>query len=447
MKQVAVISLGCSKNLVDAEMMMGLLQKAQWQLTEDRAQADVIVVNTCTFIEAAKEESVQEILQAAQYKETGRARLLVVTGCLSQQFREELFREIPEIDILLGTESWERIVEAVERFEREGKSHVAYFDRAPLPDLAALPRERTTPHYSAYVKVAEGCSNGCAFCLIPYVRGRFRSRSVASIVSEVRKMAQEGVREINVIAQDTTSYGRDLENPTTLAALLRELTAIEGIEWVRLLYLYPKYFTDELLQEIVTNPKICKYIDIPLQHISDRILQRMNRRDRKADIISLLEKVRAQAVPITLRTTFIVGFPGETEADFKELCELVKKIRFDRVGVFPYSQENGTPAARMPEQVPDEIKRQRYDILMSMQAAISEQLNRESVGQETVALIETAATAGTPAEGRLISQAPDVDGKVYLENEPDLLPGDFVPVKIMAGYAYDVVAESIGPAY
>ena len=260
-------------------------------------------------------------------------------------------------------------------------------------------------------------------------------------------MAQEGVREINVIAQDTTSYGRDLENPTNLAALLRELTAIEGIEWVRLLYLYPKYFTDELLQEIVTNPKICKYIDIPLQHISDRILQRMNRRDRKADIISLLEKVRAQAVPITLRTTFIVGFPGETEADFKELCELVKKIRFDRVGVFPYSQENGTPAARMPEQVPEEIKRQRYDILMSMQAAISEQLNRESVGQETVALIETAATAETPAEGRLISQAPDVDGKVYLENEPDLLPGDFVPVKIMAGYAYDVVAEPIGPAY
>ncbi len=447
MKKVNVISLGCSKNLVDAEIMMGLMKNAGWVLTDQPAEADAIVVNTCTFIEAAKDESIAEILEAARYKVEGQCRTLIVTGCLSQQFKEELFREIPEIDILLGTDSWERILEALQ--ESETKSEVAYFDRPHMPDFESLPRERTTPKYSAYVKVAEGCSNGCTFCIIPYVRGRFRSRPMQSVMQEVRAMAEEGVREINVIAQDTTSYGRDLENPQSLVDLLKEMEAVESIEWIRLLYLYPKYFTDELLAYIVQSPKVCKYIDIPLQHISDRILQRMNRRDRKADILQLLQKIRAQQTHITLRTTFIVGFPGETEEDFAELCDLVKQIRFDRVGVFMYSQEDGTPAARMEDQVPAEVKEERYHTLMAIQAQISEELNRRSIGEVHPVLIEKLEPQEEQmiAVGRMDTQAPDVDGVVYVENAEDVAPGQFVQVEITDGFAYDLLGQRQGEAY
>lgn len=440
MKKVGVVSLGCSKNLVDAEMMMGLLADAGWELIDDMSQADIIVVNTCTFIEAAKEESIEVILQAAKYKETGHCQMLVVTGCLSQQFKDELFAEIPEIDVLLGTESWQRIVEAVERAEKERQ--VKYFDRPKQPCFDDIPRERTTPYYSAYVKIAEGCSNGCTFCIIPYVRGPFRSREMDSIEAEVRQMAAEGVTEINVIAQDTTSYGRDLAEPKTLVDLLKRLVSIDGIRWIRLLYLYPKYFSDELLDFIVTEDKMCKYIDIPLQHISDRILRQMNRKDRKADILMLLKKIRAATTHVTLRTTFIVGFPGETDADFAELCDLVKTIRFDRVGVFTYSAEDGTPAARMEDQVLPEVKEDRYHQLMAIQAQISEEINRQRVGQCTEALVEDIqeTESGAIAVGRLVDQAPEVDGQVYIEDGGNLAPGYFVPVRITAGYAYDVTA-------
>ncbi|MCI5836572.1 MAG: 30S ribosomal protein S12 methylthiotransferase RimO [Veillonellaceae bacterium] len=448
MKSVGVISLGCSKNLVDAEIMTGLLLRAGWQYTDDLAQAEIIVVNTCTFIEPAKDESILAILTAAKYKETGRCRRLVVTGCLSEQYRTELFKEISEIDVLLGTASWDRIVAAVEAAETEER--VAVYERqSRRVEPAGLPRERTTPDYMAYVKVAEGCSNGCTFCLIPYVRGGFRSRTPESMLQEVRSMAAEGVREINLIAQDTTSYGRDLDEPTTLTALLQQITAVEGIEWVRLLYLYPKYFTDELLAEVVRNPKVCKYIDIPLQHISDPVLQRMHRRDRAADIRALLRKIRAQETYITLRTTFIVGFPGETEDDFRALCDLVREIRFDRVGVFRYSREEGTPAARLPEQIPEEVKEERYHTLMAVQAQISEEINRECVGRRETALVETAAADSEDgvAVGRLRTQAPEVDGLVYIENGEELPVGAFVPVEITAGYAYDLVAQPCGEAF
>lgn len=447
MKKVAVISLGCSKNLVDAEIMMGLLAEAGWELTERPEEAEIIVVNTCTFIEAAKEESIEAILKAAKYKTEGHCKMLVVTGCLSQQFREDLFTEIPEIDVLLGTDSWQRIVAAVEAAEKRPRVH--YFDRPQMPDFERLPRERTTPFYSAYVKVAEGCSNGCSFCIIPYVRGPFRSRSIPSVEQEVQKMAAEGVREINIIAQDTTSYGRDLKPPVTLVDLLKKLTAVDGIEWVRLLYLYPKYFSDELLDFIVDNPKVCKYIDIPLQHISDRILRQMNRRDRREDILHLLHKVRAKDVHITLRTTFIVGFPGETDEDFEALCDLVRTVRFDRVGVFMYSQEDGTPAAKMKDQVPQAVKEERYHTLMAIQAQISEELNRDAVGRKAVALVEELqeSDTGVLAVGRLADQAPEVDGQVYIEDGGHLRPGEFVPVEITAGYAYDVTAHCDGEAW
>lgn len=448
MKSVGVTSLGCSKNLVDAEIMTGLLARAGWRHTEDLAQAEIIVVNTCTFIEPAKDESILAILEAAKYKETGRCRRLVVTGCLSEQYRTELFKEIPEIDVLLGTASWDRIVEAVEASEAEER--VSIYDRqSRTVEPMGLPRARTTPDYTAYVKVAEGCSNGCTFCLIPYVRGGFRSRTQESVLQEVRTMAAEGVREINLIAQDTTSYGRDLPEPTTLTALLREMSAVDGIDWIRLLYLYPKYFTDELLAEVVRNPKVCKYIDIPLQHISDSVLQRMHRRDRAADIRALLRKIRSQDVYITLRTTFIVGFPGETEEDFRALCDLVREIRFDRVGIFRYSQEAGTPAARLPEQIPEEVKEERYHQLMAIQAQISEELNRECVGRRETALVETAAADREDgvAVGRLRTQAPEVDGLVYIENGETLPVGALVPVEITAGYAYDLVAQPCGEAF
>ncbi len=447
MEKVYVVSLGCSKNLVDAEIMMALLQREGWDLTNQPENAEVIIVNTCTFIEAAKEESIETVLRAAQYKEQGRCRLLAVTGCLSQQYQEELVKEIPEIDIILGTSSWERIVEAIK--EAEKKSHVAHFDAPYVPDFSVLPRLRTTPSYSAYLKIAEGCNNGCTFCIIPYVRGRFRSRSPESIMEEVRVMAEEGVREINIIAQDTTSYGRDLPNSVTLTDLLKKLNAVEGIEWIRLLYLYPKNFNDELLDFIVTNDKVCKYIDIPLQHISDRILRQMNRRDRKEGILALLRKIRAQKEYITLRSTFIVGFPGETDEDFRELCDLVRTIRFDRLGVFMYSREEGTPAAKMAEQVPQEIKEERYHTLMAIQAEISEQLNKEAIGRQETALVENIIhnEQGVVAEGRLKSQAPEVDGSVFIENGAFLYPGDFVPVRIAAGYAYDLVAVCDGEAW
>lgn len=444
-KKVGFISLGCSKNLVDTEKMLGLMEGAGYELTEDLGEAEIIIVNTCTFIDAAKEESVQTLLETAQYKKTGRCEKLVAAGCLSQEFQAELAREIPEIDILVGTNSWQDIIGAVQEAYEDNHT-VLRFGSAPCEHEEMIPRQITTPRYMAYVKIAEGCSNGCTFCYIPYVRGRMRSRPIASVIHEVRELAARGVREFNLIAQDLSCYGRDLRDGTNLAALLREMVKIEGVHWIRLFYLYPTYFTDELLDLICSEPKICKYVDIPLQHISDSVLRRMHRRDSADSIRSLLYKLRHASVPMTIRTTLMVGFPGETEEDFQELLDFIHTVKFDDMGAFKYSPQEGTPAARMADQVPEEVKEDRYHRLMAAQAAISEENDQKAIGLVTEALVEEIIDTGDghlQAKGRTSFQAPEVDGNVYIDNPGGLKPGDFVKVRITDGYAYDLIAERV----
>lgn len=366
-KKLGYVSLGCAKNLVDTEIMLGALKDNGYEITETLDEAEIIIVNTCTFIEKAKQESINTILEMSEYKQFGACRGLIVAGCLSQQYQEELFAEIPEIDALIGTGSWNRIMEAIEAID-DGK-RICIMDSITNIYNERMPRMQTTPTYS--VKV-------------------------------------------------------------------------EGIEWYRLLYLYPKYFTDELLDLIVAEPKICNYIDLPLQHINDDILRRMNRKDRKADIVNLLQKVRSKASHVTLRTSLIVGFPGETDEQFEELCEFVKDVRFDNMGVFTYSQEDGTPAGAMNDQVPEEVKEERYHALMAIQAAISEENNRDLEGTEHEAIIEEISEdehGHLLAKGRLETQAPDVDGNMYIEDVAGLEVGQIVPVTVAQGFAYDVVAE------
>ena len=444
-KKLGFISLGCSKNLVDTEKMLGLMEEGGYELTEHLEEADVIIVNTCTFIEPAKDESVETLLEAASYKKVGCCEKLVAAGCLTQEFQAELAKEIPEIDILLGTNSWHRILEAVTESYRKDEA-VQCFDTVPCEHEELIPRRIVTPDYSAYIKIAEGCSNGCTFCYIPYVRGRMRSRPMDSVMKEVKELAARGVTEINVIAQDVSCYGRDLRDGTTLAALLREMVKIEGVHWIRLFYLYPTNFTDELLELIETEPKICKYVDIPLQHISDSVLARMHRRDTSADIRRLLQKIRSQKISIAIRTTLMVGFPGETEEDFQMLVDFVKETKFDAMGAFMFSPQDGTPAAKMENQIPENVKEARYDLLMATQAAVSEENDQKLIGCEMNLLVEELAETEEgkrQAVGRTELQAPEVDGVTYVENPGDACIGDYIRVRITDGYAYDLIAERI----
>ena len=419
MEKIGFVSLGCSKNLIDTEVMLGILRDKHMEITDDLADADIIIVNTCTFIEKAKEESVNTILQAAEYKKTGKCRLLIVTGCLSQQYKEELLKEMPEIDALLGTGSWDRIWEAVEA-ANQGERACFMDDVSHLYDEHTS-RMRTTPSYSAYVKIAEGCNNGCSFCIIPHVRGRLCSRPVASVVEEVKQLAADGVKEINIIAQDTTSYGVDLAGRSLLPDLLRELVKIDGVRWIR------------------------PYVDLPLQHISQSVLKRMNRRDSEEDVRNLMKKLCSHGRKLTLRSTFIVGFPGETEEEFQELCDFVDETEFDDVGVFTYSQEEGTAAARMDGQIPEDVKEERYHALMAIQAKVSERRNQELEGTIHTFLVESIQEEGgvRQAVGRIEVQAPEVDGLTYLEDAETVQPGDMVQVRIVQGFAYDLVAELV----
>ena len=444
-KLLGYISLGCAKNLVDTEVMLGALQDNGYEITEELEKAEIIIINTCTFIEKAKEESINTILEAGQYKQYGDCKGLIVAGCLSQQYQEELFTEIPEIDALIGTGSWNRIMEAVEAIQQGQR--ICIMDSMTNMYDEGMPRMMTTPDYSAYVKISEGCNNGCTFCIIPKVRGVYRSRSIESIEREVQQLAEAGVKEVVLIAQDTTYYGADLNNGTPLLSeLLKRLAKIEGIEWIRMLYLYPKHFSDELLETIMTEPKVCKYIDMPLQHINNTVLQRMNRKDTRENIVALLHKIRNRSEHITLRTSLIVGFPGETEEQFQELADFVKDIRFDHMGVFTYSQEDGTPAGMMDEQIPEEVKEERYHTLMAIQAQVSEENNRDLEGtihQGLIEAIDEVEPGKFLARGRLQMQAPDVDGNMYVEDVAGLSEGDIVTVKVSQGFAYDVVVETV----
>lgn len=444
-KLLGYISLGCAKNLVDTEVMLGELKSAGYEITEDLEEAELVVINTCTFIEKAKEESINTILEAAELKKYHACKGIVVAGCLSQQYQEELFREIPEIDALIGTGSWNRILDAVQAIE-DGK-RISIMDTMTNLYDERMPRIYTTPRHSAYVKISEGCNNGCTFCIIPRVRGRYRSRTIESIVEEVHQLAHMGVKEINLIAQDTTYYGADLNNgKPMLVELLKALVAVDGIEWIRMLYLYPKHFSDELLDVIVEEPKICKYIDMPLQHINDDILERMKRKDTRQEIVDLLHKIRSKAEYVTLRTSLIVGFPGETEEQFSELCEFVKDIKFDHMGVFTYSQEDGTPAGIMDNQIPEEVKEERYHTLMAIQAAVSEENNKKLEGtlhEGMIESIEEQSDGSLLGIGRIKTQAPDVDGTMYLEQCEPMKLGTIIPVKVVQGFAYDIVVERV----
>lgn len=441
MLKAGFISLGCAKNLVDTEVMLGMLADGGVAITDNPAEADILIVNTCSFIETAKEESIATILQSAEYKTSGKCRGLVVAGCLGQRYQQDLLDELPEVDAVIGTGAWHRINEAIQAI-LAGQRVLLIGDTNTIYD-ETMPRIQTTPQFSSYVKVAEGCSNCCSYCVIPQVRGKFRSRTIESVVAEVKTLIARGTKEVNLIAQDTTSYGQDLYGQPRLTDLLRELVKLEGDIWIRLLYCYPGQFSDELIELMASEPKICKYVDLPLQHAHDDILRAMNRRDSQKDIVSLLDKIRAAIPNVAIRTTFIVGFPGETVEHFAALEKFVAEQKFDHVGVFTYSREDDTVAASMADQVPDDIKQERYHNLMAVQAKISEDRNISLEGITLEVLVEGLGEndQGELAIGRSYREAPDVDGRVYVENPVDVEPGDVITVRILQGFAYDLVAE------
>ena len=440
--KVGFVSLGCAKNRVDTENMIGILKKNDIEMTTNPHDADIIIVNTCAFILSAKEESITTILNMADYKESGRCRALIIAGCLGERYYETLLDEIPEADAIIGTGAWDRVMEAVDgalagkRLIIAGKNEIIYDKDTP--------RVLTTPNYTAYVKIAEGCDHACAFCAIPLIRGHYRSRKIDDIAAEVRRLAEGGVKEINLIAQDTTNYGRDLYGSPSLARLLKELVPIKGIEWIRILYAYPKNFTDELIEVMANEPKICKYVDLPLQHAHDSVLRSMRRPDRIQDIETLLDKIRRRIPGVSVRSTFIVGFPGETAGQYQALRNFVERQRFDKLGVFTYSAEEGTAAFDMENQIPEEIIQERYHDLMSLQSKISEEMNEAMEGKELTVLVEGRdEELQDIAYGRSPREAPEVDGQVYIEGDATSVPGDMVRVKILQGFTYDVVGELI----
>jgi len=436
------ISLGCAKNLVDTEVMLGILNDNGIELTPVAGEADILIVNTCSFIKSAKEESITTVLNMAEYKTEGKCKSLIIAGCLGQRYKQELLDEIPEADAIIGTGAWHRIMEAVKetlkgnRVVIAGESEMIYDER--------MPRITTTPEYSAYVKIAEGCDNRCTYCAIPMIRGKYRSRTIKDITAEVQRLAERGVKEINLIAQDSTNYGHDLYGEPSLARLLRELVKLEKLKWVRILYCYPKYFTDELIDLMAQEEKICKYVDLPLQHADNAVLKRMNRVDTRESVEVLLAKIRQRIPNVTIRSTFIVGFPGETAEQYQALREFLEQQRFDKVGVFTYSREEDTPAYDLPDQVSEEIMQERYHDLMSLQCKISEELNCSLEGRILEVLIEGRDTEqDAVAYGRSYREAPEVDGQIYVENDSDSKPGDIIQVKIVQGFTYDVVGEKL----
>jgi len=440
--KIGLVSLGCSKNLVDSELMLGLLQEHGYEATDDPAEAVVLVVNSCGFIESAKTESINMLLQLSEYKKSGCCKVLILAGCLGQRYGGDLMMELPELDAIVGTGAWNRLPEAI-MAALDGKRPNFTEGHAILPENS-MPRILSTPAHWAYVKIAEGCNHTCAFCAIPQIRGPLISRTIESLREEVSGLVAGGVREINLVAQDTTSYGIDLYGRPMLLNLLQVLTAIEGHFRIRILYSYPKHFTSDLIAFMAAEPKICKYVDIPLQHVHDDLLRAMRRPDRRSDIERLIAELRLQMPDIAIRTTFIVGLPGETEAHYQELRAFVEEKRIDHVGVFQYSAEEGTDAAGFDEQVPEEIKEERFNDLMAVQAGISEEINKASEGKEYEALIEGHDEEDPSLGfGRTEREAPDIDGTVYIENAGDVAIGDFVPIRILQGFCYDRMAEVI----
>jgi len=440
--KAGIISLGCAKNLVDTEVMLGIMQERGVQITPNPAEADILIINTCAFIASAKEESITTILNFSEYKEEGSCKSLIVAGCLGQRYRQELLDEMPEVNAIIGTGAWHRIMDAINLTMR-GERVILIGDKEIIYD-AKTPRLRTTPNYTAYVKIAEGCDHRCAFCAIPLIRGKQISRPIEDIVEEVERLARDGVKEINLIAQDTTNYGRDIYGKPRLADLLRELVKVDKIFWIRILYAYPQSFTDELIEVIAAEPKICKYIDLPLQHADDTVLKRMHRPDTRESIEKLLQKIRDRIPGVAIRSTFMVGYPGETDEEFQNLKNFVEAQRLDKVGVFVYSPEEDTPAYEMEGQILEDVAQERYHELMSIQSLISQEINEQLEGKEFDVLIEGRdGEVEEVVEGRSYREAPEVDGQIYIENDNCSNPGDIVRVKVLAGFAYDLAAERL----
>ncbi len=438
--KVGMVSLGCPKNQVDAEMLLSSIKRDGFEITADAQQADVVVINTCGFIESAKQESIDSILEFCELKEQGQLKCVVVTGCLAERYREEIAKEIPEADVVLGIGSNADIAKAITQ-ALDGKKVAEFGEKQDL----ALNGERvlSTPSYLAYLKIAEGCDNNCTYCAIPAIRGPYRSRKLEDIVKEAEWLASSGVKELIVVAQDTTRYGSDLYGELKLPELLRRLCRIDGFVWIRVLYCYPEMVTDELLDVLAEEPKMAKYIDIPIQHINSAVLRRMHRRSTREEILSVVQRVRERVSNVTIRTTLIAGFPGETKEQFEELVEFVKESKFDRLGCFAYSQEEGTPAAKLPDQLDEETKARRAELVMLEQQTINEARNRAQLGKTIKVLVEGFDRESCCYVGRSEADAPDIDGVVLFVSEKELSPGDFAEVELLDILEYDLMGRAV----
>ena len=458
MKNVLFVSLGCDKNLVDSEKMLGLLNEAGYRVAQEESEADAIVVNTCCFIHDAKEESVETILEMAEWKKKGRLKALIVTGCMAQRYQDEIQQEIPEVDAVIGTTGYTEIVPILDEILAEAEAsqkeaaveepkEKSFVNCCPSIDLlpASLADKRvvTTGGYTAYLKIAEGCNKRCTYCIIPYIRGHYRSFPMEDLLEEARKLAEGGVKELILIAQETTVYGMDCYGRKALPELLTKLCEIEGIEWIRILYCYPEEITDELIAVMKKEKKICHYLDIPIQHSEDTILKRMGRRTNRAELVSLVEKLRKEIPDIVLRTTLITGFRGETEEEFKNMVDFVDSMEFDRLGVFPYSAEEGTKAAEMDGQITEEVKESRRDEIMALQQEISADKAASRIDDEMSVLIEGYLYEDDIYIGRTYMDAPKVDGNVFVRAEEELISGDIVPVRITGANEYDLMGDVI----
>ena len=458
MKNVLFVSLGCDKNLVDSEKMLGLLNEAGYRVAQEESEADAIVVNTCCFIHDAKEESVETILEMAEWKKKGRLKALIVTGCMAQRYQDEIQQEIPEVDAVIGTTGYTEIVPILDEILAEAEAsqkeaaveepkEKSFVNCCPSIDLlpASLADKRvvTTGGYTAYLKIAEGCNKRCTYCIIPYIRGHYRSFPMEDLLEEAIKLAEGGVKELILIAQETTVYGMDCYGRKALPELLTKLCEIEGIEWIRILYCYPEEITDELIAVMKKEKKICHYLDIPIQHSEDTILKRMGRRTNRAELVSLVEKLRKEIPDIVLRTTLITGFPGETEEEFKNMVDFVDSMEFDRLGVFPYSAEEGTKAAEMDGQITEEVKESRRDEIMALQQEISADKAASRIDDEMSVLIEGYLYEDDIYIGRTYMDAPKVDGNVFVRAEEELISGDIVPVRITGANEYDLMGDVI----
>jgi ribosomal protein S12 methylthiotransferase len=434
---VCLVSLGCPKNLVDSEVILGLLSKEGYLLTTDPLRAEVLIVNTCSFIEDATKEAIENIIQLSHFKKEGRCRLLIVSGCLPQRYGKVLEKELPEVDYFVGTGDFQNLPKLLAQKPKKR----SFLSKPTFLYDETTPRILSTPPFIAYLKIAEGCSNACTFCTVPKIRGRYRSRKVRSVLDEAQRLADQGVQELILIAQDTTAYGRDLRDGTNLEKLLKNLAKVKGLRWIRILYSYPKAdnFTDGLLELMAQEEKICPYLDLPIQHIDDEILKRMGRRVRSNEIRSLLQKIRTLLPKGSLRSSLIVGFPGEKENQFKALLDFVEEIQFDHLGAFKYSAEEGTPASRLPHSIPERVKEERLRTLMEIQKKISLKKYQEMVGQRRVVLVEGPQRERGVLRGRLQTQAPEIDGSVFLNGKAR--PGDWVEARMTQALPYDLVAQ------